>query len=359
MIYRPDYMDVLKAFKDKPLVKILPGVRRCGKSTIFQMFKEELIREGVSQDHIIEKRYTDMDIPESITAKQMYDELVEAIGGKEHCYLLLDEIQEVPGWEKAINNLLEAGKADIYITGSNSKLMSSEISTYLTGRYIQIPVFTLSYKEYLEFKKESGKSKTELLEEYIRFGGFPIIALGEYESQQAYQIVNGIYYTVVSRDIVKRHRINKQDLFDEIVTDSIHFAHRIFHENENEKITVDSLFSDVEKEARIRFKRLQEEKLYLLLLSDAMKCDSEFSQKYTSGLKSILDQAATLFASAFALDDRKLAEQFASIFMATLDGFAIQQVLHAIPEDDTSYADTILDFFTTCVPDYIEKHRES
>ena len=150
---------------------------------------------------------------------------------------------------------------------------------------------------------------------------------------------------------------NKQDLFDEIVTDSIHFAHRIFHENE--KITVDSLFSDVEKEARIRFKRLQEEKLYLLLLSDAMKCDSEFSQKYTSGLKSILDQAATLFASAFALDDRKLAEQFASIFMATLDGFAIQQVLHAIPEDDTSYADTLLDFFTTCVPDYIEKHRES
>ena len=108
---------------------------------------------------------------------------------------------------------------------------------------------------------------------------------------------------------------NKQDLFDEIVTDSIHFAHRIFHENENEKITVDSLFSNVEKEARIRFKRLQEEKLYLLLLSDAMKCDSEFSQKYTSGLKSILDQAATLFASAFALDDRKLAEQFASILM--------------------------------------------
>ena len=133
----------------------------------------------------------------------------------------------------------------------------------------------------------------------------------------------------------------------------------IFHENEKEKITVDSLFSDVEKEARIRFKRLQEEKLYLLLLSDAMKCDSEFSQKYTSGLKSILDQAATLFASAFALDDRKLAEQFASIFMATLDGFAIQQVLHAIPKDDTSYADTLLDFFTTCVPYYIEKHRES
>ena len=251
MIYRPDYMDALKAFKDKPLVKILTGVRRCGKSTIFQMFKEELIREGVSQDHIIEKRYTDMDIPESITAKQMYDELAEDIGVKEHCYLLLDEIQEVPGWEKAINNLLEAGKADIYITGSNSKLMSSEISTYLTGRYIQIPVFTLSYKEYLEFKKESDKSKTELLEEYIRFGGFPIIALGEYESQQAYQIVNGIYYTVVSRDIVKRHRINKQDLFDRVVKYIIENVGKTFSANsisnflksEHRKISVESVYN--------------------------------------------------------------------------------------------------------------------
>ena len=251
MIYRPDYMDALKAFKDKPLVKILTGVRRCGKSTIFQMFKEELIREDVSQDHIIEKRYTDMDIPESITAKQMYDELAEDIGVKEHCYLLLDEIQEVPGWDKAINNLFEAGKADIYITGSNSKLMSSEISTYLTGRYIQIPVFTLSYKEYLEFKKESDKSKTELLEEYIRFGGFPIIALGEYESQQAYQIVNGIYYTVVSRDIVKRYRINKQDLFDRVVKYIIENVGKTFSANsisnflkgEHRKISVESIYN--------------------------------------------------------------------------------------------------------------------
>ena len=143
----------------------------------FQMFKEELIREGVSQDHIIEKRYTDMDIPESITAKQMYEELVEAIGGKEHCYLLLDEIQEVPGWEKAINNLLEAGKADIYITGSNSKLMSSEISTYLTGRYIQIPVFTLSYKEYLEFKKKAISQKQSCWKSIFALGDFRSLLL--------------------------------------------------------------------------------------------------------------------------------------------------------------------------------------
>ena len=124
--------------------------------------------------------------------------------------MLLDEIQEINGWERAVNSLLESGKVDIYVTGSNSKLMSSEISTYLTGRYIPISVYTLSFKEYLFFKKESSLSKKELLEEYIRFGGFPIIALSEYEPQSVYQIVNGIYHTVVSRDIVKRHRINKK-----------------------------------------------------------------------------------------------------------------------------------------------------
>ena len=251
MFFRPDYIQAIKAFKDKPLVKILTGVRRCGKSTILLMLKEQLIKEGASEEDIIEKRYTDMDIPENITAKQMYDELIEAIGDKKHCYLLLDEIQEVPDWEKAVNNLLECGKADIYITGSNSKLMSSEISTYLTGRYIQIPVFTLSFREYMDFKKESRKSKTELLEEYIRFGGFPIIALGEYEPQQAYQIVNGIYYTVVSRDIVKRHRINKQDLFDRVVKYIIENVGKTFSANsisnflksEHRKVSVESIYN--------------------------------------------------------------------------------------------------------------------
>lgn len=251
MIFRPNYMQAIKAFKDKPLVKILTGIRRCGKSTIFLMLKEELIKEGASEEDIIEKRYTDMDIPENITAKQMYDELIEAIGEKKHCYLLLDEIQEVPDWERAVNNLLECGKADIYITGSNSKLMSSEISTYLTGRYIQIPVFTLSFQEYMDFKEDSRKAKTELLEEYIRFGGFPIIALGEYEPQQAYQIVNGIYYTVVSRDIVKRHRINKQDLFDRVVKYIIENVGKTFSANsisnflksEHRKVSVESIYN--------------------------------------------------------------------------------------------------------------------
>ena len=242
MINRPDYIAAIEPFIDKPLVKILAGIRRCGKSTIFEMLREELLRRGIGEDQIVCKRYTEMDIPENITAKQMYDELTAAMAGKGHCYLLLDEIQEITGWEKAVNSLLESADADIYVTGSNSKLMSSEISTYLTGR---------SFKEYLDFKADSTLSRRELLEEYIRFGGFPIIALSEYDDQSAYQIVNGIYHTVVSRDIVKRHRINKQDLFDRVVKYIIENMGKTFSANsistflksEHRKVSVESIYN--------------------------------------------------------------------------------------------------------------------
>lgn len=251
MILRPDYIEAVKPFMDAPLVKILTGVRRCGKSTIFEMIRQELLERGIPEDHIIMKKYTEMDIPDTITAKQMYDELVSRVEDDKRYYFLLDEIQEIKGWEKAVNSLLEGMNADIYVTGSNSKLMSSEISTYLTGRYISIPVFTISFREYLEFKKESTQSYDKLLEEYIKFGGFPIIALGEYEQQSAYQIVDGIYHTVVSRDIVKRHRINKQDLFDRVVKYVIENMGKTFSassisnflKSENRKVSIESIYN--------------------------------------------------------------------------------------------------------------------
>ena len=217
MVIRQDYIKAISPYIDQPLVKILAGVRRCGKSTIFEMLAQELQNRGVPADRIIQKRYTEMDIPSDISAKDMYQELLACIEGKGRCYLLLDEIQEITGWERCVNSLLEGQNVDIYVTGSNSKLMSSEISTYLTGRFVSIPVFTLSFREYLDFKKGDTRSEQELLEEYIRLGGFPILALGKYEPDNAYQIVNGIYHTVISRDIVKRHRISRQDLFDRVV----------------------------------------------------------------------------------------------------------------------------------------------
>lgn len=216
MINRPAYIEKISPFIDQPLIKILAGIRRSGKSTILELLKQELLKRGIDSSHIIQKTYTEIDIPEDITAKSMHDDIVACINDDKKYYIFLDEVQEVEGWEKAVNSLFEKRKVDIYITGSNSKLMSGEISTYLTGRYIMIPVYTLSFKEYISFKG-TNYSEDELLEKYIRYGGFPIIALADFDEQQAYQIVNGIYHTIVSRDIVKRHSIKKQDLYDRVV----------------------------------------------------------------------------------------------------------------------------------------------
>ena len=142
MIVRPYYLDILKTYRDNPLVKIHAGIRRCGKSTILDMLKDDLISSGISADHIIQLRYTSEELDDDMTAKQMYRDIKDKMTDNLRYYLLLDEVQEINGWERAVNTLLEDFNTDIYVTGSNSKLMSSEISTYLTGRYIYIPVFT-------------------------------------------------------------------------------------------------------------------------------------------------------------------------------------------------------------------------
>lgn len=217
MIIRPQYMEFLKTYRDVPLVKILAGIRRCGKSTILEMLQDDLLKSGVSPDHVICMCYTLDNFDEGMTDKDMYNGIKEQMTGNGRYYLLLDEVQEIDGWEKAVNSLLENADADIYVTGSNSKLMSSEISTYLTGRYISIPVYTLSFAEYLEFKKQSSLSPRELLNEYIRVGGFPIVALGNFDERSAYQIVEGIYNSVITSDITKRHNIANFDLFNRVV----------------------------------------------------------------------------------------------------------------------------------------------
>ena len=217
MIIRPQYMNALKAYRDVPLVKILAGIRRCGKSTILEMLKEDLLQSGIAADHIISMRYTSEDFDDGMTDKDMYHGIKSQMVDSGRYYLLLDEVQEIDGWEKAVNSLLENANTDIYVTGSNSKLMSSEISTYLTGRYLSIPVYTLSFSEYLEFKKSDSRSPKELLNEYLRLGGFPIVALSNFDERSAYQIVEGIYNSVITNDITKRHNITNFDLFNRVV----------------------------------------------------------------------------------------------------------------------------------------------
>ena len=254
MIVRPYYLDILRTYRDVPLVKILAGIRRCGKSTILDMLKDDLIGSGVSADHVIHLRYTSEELDDGMTAKQMYRSIKSKMTDGQRYYLLLDELQEVEGWEKAINSLLEDANTDIYVTGSNSKLLSGEISTYLTGRYISIPVFTLSFAEYLEFKRDSGRTLKELLSEYIRMGGFPIVALGDLDERSSYQIVEGIYNSVITSDITRRHNIMNFDLFNRVVKYVVENVGKTFSANaivkfmksEGRSLSVESVYNYLE-----------------------------------------------------------------------------------------------------------------
>ncbi len=251
MISRPDYLEKLKPFIDVKVIKILAGIRRCGKSTILEMLKQELISNGVKEDHIISINYSNVEFDKSFNFLKMYDELKAKFVDEKKYYLLLDELQEVDGWEKTVNSLFEEKNVDIYVTGSNSKLLSSEISTYLTGRYVTIPVYTLSFKEYLTFKNNQNKPIKEQLQDYIRFGGFPLVAISNLDEKTSYQIVEDIYNSVVVNDITKKHNIQNIDLFNRVVRFIVENIGKTFSANsivkflksENRTISVETIYN--------------------------------------------------------------------------------------------------------------------
>lgn len=218
MVYRSEYMKKIMVYMDTPFVKILTGVRRCGKSTIMKMLMEEIKNRGISPERIIHYNFDSLEY-EDMTAKQLFARLKEQLAEGEKTYLFLDEIQEVKGWEKVVNSLMADYNVDIYVTGSNSRMMSSEISTYLTGRYISFRIFPLSFAEYLTFRKEYGQvgdTRAELVR-YLQLGGFPALHLREYTKEEAYPIVRDIYNSTIFTDIVKRSQIRKVDQLERVV----------------------------------------------------------------------------------------------------------------------------------------------
>ncbi len=218
MIYRPMYVDKIMRYADAPFVKILTGVRRCGKSTILKMIMEELKKRGISDKQLLSYRFDSMEY-EDMTAKEMFNEIKSKLCDGEKTYLFLDEVQEIKHWEKVVNSLASDYDVDIYVTGSNSRMMSSEIETYLTGRYIAFRIYTLSFSEYLTFKKEYSdvKAPREELAEYIRLGGFPATHLQKYSEDEVYTIVRDIYNSTIFSDIVKRNQVRKVDQLERIV----------------------------------------------------------------------------------------------------------------------------------------------
>lgn len=207
------------AFVDAPFIKILTGVRRCGKSTILKLIMKRLVEErGIAPEQIVSYRFDSMEY-DGYSAREMYALLKGTLAPQRRTYLFLDEVQEIEGWEKVVNSLATDFDVDIYLTGSNSRMMSSEIATYLTGRYVAFRIYTLSFGEYLFFKShyaEVSDPKQELAE-YVRLGGFPGTHLQAYSQDEVYTIVRDIYNSTVFSDIVRRNQIKKVDQLERVV----------------------------------------------------------------------------------------------------------------------------------------------
>lgn len=257
MIDRPLYLDKIMPFVDTPFVKILTGVRRCGKSTILKMIIKKLREEKhVDDEQILSYRFDSMEY-EDMTTKELYLELKSKIIQSKKTYLFLDEIQEIEGWEKVVNTLASDFDVDIYITGSNSKMMSSEISTYLTGRYITFHIYTLSFEEYLMFKKSytTLKDLKQEFSQYVRLGGFPATHLQDYSQDEVYTIVKDIYNSTIFSDIVRRNQVKKIDQLERVVKYTFNNIGNTFSaksisnyfKSEQRKIDNETVYSYLEK----------------------------------------------------------------------------------------------------------------
>ena len=257
MIDRPLYLDKIMPFVDTPFVKILTGVRRCGKSTILKMIIKKLREEKhVDDEQFLSYRFDSMEY-EDMTTKELYLELKSKIIQSKKTYLFLDEIQEIEGWEKVVNTLASDFDVDIYITGSNSRMMSSEISTYLTGRYITFHIYTLSFEEYLMFKKSytTLKDLKQEFSQYVRLGGFPATHLQDYSQDEVYTIVKDIYNSTIFSDIVRRNQVKKIDQLERVVKYTFNNIGNTFSaksisnyfKSEQRKIDNETVYSYLEK----------------------------------------------------------------------------------------------------------------
>lgn len=220
------YLNQMIAFQDTELIKVMTGIRRCGKSSLMKLMAEHLRENGVADDQILEMNFESMSIPE-MDARGLYEYVKARICPDKRTYLFFDEVQKVPGWENAVNSFRVDFDCDIYITGSNAYLLSSELSTYLSGRYVEIKVLPLSFREFLDFhgytlterKSPAGGVKKrimdvdgevydarELYDAYTRFGGMPMLADIGLEINRVTAALDGVYSAAVINDILEREK---------------------------------------------------------------------------------------------------------------------------------------------------------
>lgn len=216
MIKRDNYLKRMIDAKDTELIKVITGVRRSGKSTLLQMFKDYLLENGIKEENIIHINFESAMYDDIKDYKDLYKYIKEKIK-KEKVYLLLDEVQNVKHWEKAINSFNVDFNIDIYITGSNAYLLSSELSTLLSGRYIEIKMYPLSFKEYLLFNDYDNSNLDDKFNEYLKYGGLPAVTLIKNNNDLVLSYLNDIYNTIVKKDIIDRNKIKDTALLENII----------------------------------------------------------------------------------------------------------------------------------------------
>lgn len=250
MITRIHYIERIKPFIDTDLIKVLTGIRRSGKSTMLLLIQQELFLRGVLQNQILHLNFEDLanrSLCDALKLNQWVIERAKNISGK--IYLFLDEIQEVSEWEKVINSLRVAMDIDIYITGSNARLLSSELATYLAGRYVQFTIYPFSYKEFIMATETPDSSKT--FQQYILHGGMPFLMNLHYQPEPSKQYLKDIYNSVLLKDIIQRNKLRDVDLLERIILYSLSSIGNTFSaasiakylKSENRKVSNDTVLS--------------------------------------------------------------------------------------------------------------------
>lgn len=220
MIKREMYMSRIRPFIGSELIKVVTGIRRSGKSVMLELVKQELIESGVSTDNFISFNFEDMNYAALCNAKALHDEITaraKSIQGK--IYLFFDEIQEVTDWEKCINSLRVSIDCDIYITGSNAKLLSGELATYLAGRYVEFVIYPFSFAEFIDMYKSviSQDSIQQCFQKYLIYGGMPYLGKLQYAEEPARQYLCDVFNSVQLKDIIKRNNVRDVDLLERIM----------------------------------------------------------------------------------------------------------------------------------------------
>ena len=252
MIKRERYLSKIRPFIGKPVIKILTGIRRCGKSVMLDLIKKELIEKKINKENIISINFETgegMKYSEKNSLLKYIHSFLENKKGK--VFIFLDEIQQVDGWEKVVNSLQIDFNADIYLTGSNAKLLSSDLSTFLTGRYVSFQIHPFVFSEFVTLFQDSQLSTKELFRKYVLFGGMPFLKYMDLEYEASMQYLNDAFSSVVIKDIVTYNNIREVDLLQRIIRYTIENIGKIFSANsiskyfksEGRKIYVDTILN--------------------------------------------------------------------------------------------------------------------